>query len=204
MLILGDSHSVGSFGEYLHKGLHNLYLYNIMGVNIGGAGTKHFTLQLRNFCCGYKIRVTHLTDTLTSKQTIFTLESSKTGDQSLVGKKWNGYLSSVLEDYKPNLVVFALGSNNVNAHQDLVNLIRKYIIDVPIIWVGPFKRIGNTERYKAIEKTIKNNKNIHLVRSDDILGHDTITSTHFYGKVAKNWANKVVDRMKPILNELKK
>jgi hypothetical protein len=102
----------------------------------------------------------------------------------------------------PDLVVFSLGSNNVNSHQLLVDIIRAYQTEIPIIWIGPFKRKGNSERYKLIEKTISENANMHLVRSDDILGHDTITMAHYYGKTAQKWANKVTDRMKPILSKI--
>lgn len=203
ILILGDSHFVGHFGEYVHTNLHEMERYDILSVAISGAGTKHFTLTLKNFCCGYKIRQSCagiLPEN--EKSPIHIIEKSGTGTNGIVGKIWKGHTDELLNYWKPDIIVFSLGSNNVNAHQDLVDIVRTYKADIPIIWIGPFKRKGNSERYRLIEKTVDANTDIHLVRSDDILGHDTITMAHFYGKTAKNWANKVTERMKPILLKL--
>lgn len=207
VLILGDSHFVGTFGEYIHKNLHETNKYDLLSIAISGAGSKHFTMTLKNFCCGYKIRFScagkREEDTKdTKKSQIMILEKSVIGTNNIIGKTWKGKLPALLSSWMPDLVIFSLGSNNVNAHQDLVDIVRTYHVDIPIIWIGPFKRKGNTERYKLIEKTVKENDNIHMVRSDDILGHDTITMAHYYGKTAQKWANKVTDRMKPILSKI--
>jgi hypothetical protein len=208
VLILGDSHFVGHFGEYVHENLHETNKYDIFSIAISGAGSKHFTMTLKNFCCGYKIRYscagTHSpTEGNTKGQSdIVVLEKAGSGNNGIIGKSWKGKLPEMMLYWMPDLVVFSLGSNNVNAHQALVDIIRAYQASIPIIWIGPFKRKGNQERYKMIEKTVKENTNIHLVRSDDIIGHDTITMTHYYGKTAQKWANKVTDRMKPLLMEV--
>ena len=207
VLILGDSHFVGSFGEYVHKNLHETNKYDLLSVAISGAGSKHFTLTLKNFCCGYKIRFScagkgELGVQDSKKSNIYILEKSATGTNGVIGKTWKGKLPVLLSTWMPDVVIFSLGSNNVNAHQALVDIIRLYRLDLPIIWIGPFKRKGNLERYKLIEKTVNENNNMHLVRSDDIIGHDTITMAHYYGKTAQKWANKVTERMKPILTEI--
>jgi len=206
VLILGDSHFVGHFGEYVHKNLHETNKYDIFSVAISGAGSKHFTLTLKNFCCGYKIRYSCAGETSIDdkKSSVLILEKSSSGTNGLIGKTWKGKLAEMMKYWMPDIVVFSLGSNNVNSHQALVDIIRAYQPAIPIIWIGPFKRKGNADRYKLIEKTIKENENIHLVRSDDILGHDTITMAHYYGKTAQKWANKVTDRMSPILEEILK
>lgn len=204
VLILGDSHFVGHFGEYVHKNLHETNKYDIFSIAISGAGSKHFTLTLKNFCCGYKIRYSCAGEESTEdkKSDIQILEKSSSGTNGIIGKTWKGKLPEMMKYWMPDVVVFSLGSNNVNSHQALVDIIRAYLPTMPIIWIGPFKRKGNTDRYKLIEKTIKENENIHLVRSDDILGHDTITMAHYYGKTAQKWANKVTDRMAPIMQEV--
>jgi len=201
VLILGDSHFVGHFGEYVHKNLHETNKYDIISVAISGAGSKHFTLTLKNFCCGYKIRYScaGLPAEENKKNEVTIIEKSSTGTNTLIGKTFKGKLPLLIDSWKPDLVIFSLGSNNVNSHQALVDIVRTYHASIPIVWIGPFKRKGNQERYKLIEKTINENDNMHLVRSDDILGHDTITMAHYYGKTAQKWANKVTDRMKPIL-----
>jgi hypothetical protein len=202
VLILGDSHFVGHFGEYLHENLHETNKYDILSVAISGAGSKHFTLTLKNFCCGYKIRYScaGMHPEENKKTEVIILEKSSAGNNGIIGKAWKGNLPVLMSSWMPDLVVFSLGSNNVNSHQALVDIIRNYHPSIPIIWIGPFKRKGNLDRYKLIEKTVKDNANIHLVRSDDILGHDTITMAHYYGKTAQKWANKVTERMKPILS----
>ncbi len=204
VLILGDSHFVGHFGEYVHKNLHETNKYDILSIAISGAGSKHFTLTLKNFCCGYKIRYScaGLPIEENKKNEVQIIEKSSTGTNTLIGKSWKGKLPSIIDSWKPDIVVFSLGSNNVNSHQALVDIIRTYQNEIPIVWIGPFKRKGNSERYKLIEKTISENANMHLVRSDDILGHDTITMAHYYGKTAQKWANKVTDRMKPIMSKV--
>jgi len=202
VLILGDSHFVGHFGEYVHKGLHQTNRYDVFSIAISGAGSKHFTLTLKNFCCGYKIRYSCAGKDSTKKESVLIIEKSSAGDNCIVGKTWKGNLPKMISDWKPDIVVFSLGSNNVNAHQALVDIIRTYQPEIPIIWIGPFKRKGNADRYKLIEKTVNENANMHLVRSDDIIGHDTITMAHYYGKAAQKWANKVTDRMLPIMQDV--
>lgn len=207
ILILGDSHFVGHFGEYVHKNLHETGKYDVFSIAISGAGSKHFTMTLKNFCCGYKIRyscVGESTESVDQKHHtgVHILEKSSAGNNGIIGKPWKGKLLLMLHYWMPDVVVFSLGSNNVNAHQPLVDIIRSYKNNIPIIWIGPFKRKGNEDRYKLIEKTVNENEDVHLVRSDDIIGHDTITMAHYYGKSALKWANKVTDRMKPILDKI--
>ena len=199
LLILGDSHFVGHFGEYVHKNLHETDKYDILSIAISGAGSKHFTMTLKNFCCGYKIRQSCAGKGDGSKSEVIILEKSSSGTNGIIGKNWKGKLPAMISFWMPDIVIFSLGSNNVNSHQALIDIVRSYHYTIPIIWIGPFKRKGNSERYRLIERTVNENENVHLVRSDDILGHDTITMAHYYGKTALKWANKVTERMKPIL-----
>lgn len=202
MLILGDSHMKGWFGEYFHGGLQKLQQYDILSIAIGGAGTKNFTIRLKNVCCGYKIRKTLATDTLKDGAKVAYIENQDKASDGYVGIPWNGQLSAVLADYKPHIVVIALGANNVNAHQDLMDILHAYQPDIPYIWVGPFKRQDVESRYASIKKSMKNNPGGFLVRSDDILGHDTLTLAHFVGKTAKRWADKVIERMHEFLDPM--
>lgn len=201
MLILGDSHLKGYFGEFFHRRLHESGRYNIMSIAIGGAGSKNFVLRLANICCGYKVRMTNAADSLGEKQDVPVLERAEQPTTGHILKEYDGYLGKILEQWKPEIVVIALGSNYINAHQALVDTIRNYNSHVPVVWVGPFNRVNVENRYAAINKVIHDNSYAFLVRSDDIVGSDTITSAHYTGKTAKRWANTVVDRMLPILDE---
>lgn len=195
IVILGDSHLVGDFGEYLHLGLHEKYNCDITSIAIAGAGSLHYVLTMTNFCCGYKIRQSCATDSLCYGK-INVIESKGYGDSSVVAPQYDGKLKKFLAAVNPDLVIFSLGSNYSNAHQELVEIVRKYNRTVPIIWIGPFMRANFTMRINLILPVVKYNKNIYLIRSDDILGNDTIMMHHFEGNTAKKWANKIVERMK--------
>ena len=199
MLILGDSHLNGQFGEFLQKKLHESKAFDIYSIAIGGAGSRHFTMTMRNHCCGFRIRESCYGETYTSKDLIRTLEKASTGTNEIVGKAFKGQLKNVLAYLRPDVVVIALGNNYVNDHQTLVNMIKAQSPDTRIIWVGPMLRMNLGERMTAINQVVKKNS-LFLVRSDDILGSDTLTSGHFYGTTAKNWAYKVAERMKPALH----
>ena len=198
MLILGDSHLNGEFGEFLQKKLHGTQPLDIYSIAIGGAGSRHFTMTMRNHCCGFKIRESCYGEALTPREKIRTLEKAASGTGEIVGKPFNGQLSGVLGHVQPDIVVIALGNNYVNDHQVLVNMIRKQSAKTSIIWIGPMLRMNLEQRMTAIEQVVKRNS-LFLVRSDDLLGSDTLTSGHFYGKTAQNWADKVVERMAPAL-----
>ncbi|MCG9912085.1 MAG: SGNH/GDSL hydrolase family protein [Flavobacteriales bacterium] len=198
ILILGDSHLNGAFGEYLQTKLHETGRFDIYSISIGGAGTRHFTMTLKNHCCGYKIRETCSGEIINPKTKIRTVEKSNSLTNEVIGKAYKGQLKNIICDKKPDYVVICLGNNYVNDHQNLVNTIKENHPVSRIIWVGPYLRRNFTPRIKAIEQVVLKN-DIFLVRSDDILGHDTLSSAHFYGKTAQNWANKVIDRMRPVL-----
>lgn len=199
LLILGDSHLKGWFGEYLHLRLHETGKYNIMSIGIGGAGSKNFVLPLQNKCCGYKIRISDAEEVIKDKVRV--LERAESSTSGYIAKDYSGSLDSILFKWQPDAVIIALGSNYVNAHQDLINILVAYKPEIPYVWVGPFLRKNIAVRYQAIDKVMKDNPWGYLVRSDDIVGHDTLSSAHFVGKTARHWANTVVDRMEPYLDK---
>lgn len=200
MLILGDSHLNGDFGEFLHRKLHDANKYDIYSIAIGGAGSRHFTMTMRNHCCGYKIRESCYGEVIPAKSKIRTIEKNSTGTNEVVDKSHKGQLSNVLAYLCPDIVVIALGNNYVNDHQTLVNMIKAQSPHAVIIWVGPMLRSNFEQRISAINQVVKKN-NLHLVRSDDIIGSDTLTMGHFYGKSAQNWAYKIADRMSKVLKD---
>lgn len=201
ILVLGDSHMKGYFGEYFHKKLHSEGRYFILNIAIGGAGTKTFTHdQLRSTCCGYRVRYTCPESKLKEKDWIPVLESSEDADDRTICKVYGSTLLMVLKKFKPDVVIIALGSNYYNAHSELLRILELYKVDIPFVWVGPYNRVNVDMRYSAIENVMQNRSNGLLVRSDDILGSDTLTQKHFVGKTAKYWANTVVERMIPFLD----
>jgi lysophospholipase L1-like esterase len=202
ILILGDSHLNGDFGEYLQKRLHAMARYDILSIAIGGSGSRHFVLPMTNFCCGYKIRETCYGEIIPDRERIRTIEKNTAYSGEVVAKAFRGRLSRVLSHYSPDIVILALGSNNTNAHQELVSIIRKYSSSCPIIWIGPFNRSKVQDRIRLILETIRRNPDMYYVKSEDILGHDTLTSGHFYGKSAMKWAQTVTERMKPLLQKM--
>lgn len=201
LLILGDSHMMGHFGEYIHRKLHETGKYDILSIGIGGAGSKHYTLRMTNFCCGYKVRMTCCTDQICQQCTIPIFERSNIVTQKPILRNVGSKLIQVLNFWQPDVVIIALGSNYSNAHQELLSILYGFNSQMPYVWVGPFRRMNVAARYQAIEKGMATNPNGFLVRSDDIVGHDTITSAHFTGKTARAWAYTVVERMEPFLQQ---
>ncbi len=201
ILVLGDSHMKGYFGEFFHKKLHSEGRYFILNIAIGGAGTKTFTHdQLRSTCCGYRVRYTCPESKLKEKDWIPVLESSEDAEDRTICKVYGSTLLMVLQKFKPDLVIIALGSNYYNAHGELLRIIETYKLNIPFVWVGPYNRVNADIRYDAIYDALAYRPNGILVRSDDILGNDTLTQKHFVGKTAKMWAHTVVERMKPFID----
>jgi hypothetical protein len=201
ILVLGDSHMKGYFGEFFHKKLHSEGRFFILNIAIGGAGTKTFTHdQLRSTCCGYRVRYTCPESKLKEKDWIPVLESSEDAEDRTICKVYGSTLLMVLQKFKPDVVIIALGSNYYNAHGELLRIIETYKINIPFVWVGPYNRVNADMRYDAIYDALAYHNNGILVRSDDILGSDTLTQKHFVGKTAKMWAHTVVDRMMPFLD----
>jgi hypothetical protein len=201
ILVLGDSHMKGYFGEFFHKKLHSSGRFFILNVAIGGAGTKTFTHdQLRSTCCGYRVRYTCPESKLREKEWIPVLESSEDSEDRLICKVYGATLSLLLQKFKPDVVIIALGSNYYNAHGELLRIVETYRSNIPFVWVGPYNRVNADLRYTAIETALQNRNNGILVRSDDILGSDTLTQKHFVGRTAKYWAHTVVERMMPFID----
>lgn len=200
ILILGDSHLNGEFGELLQKKIHGIGMYDILSIAIGGAGSLHFTIPLKNFCCGYKIRESCHFEYFGPYSTCRVIESQNILTNQLIGKGYQGKLSNFLIAYKPAYIIICLGSNNINAHQELVNMIRKYLPDTKIIWVGPFRRKMLNERLIPILKIIEKNQNMYFIPSHDVVGNDTLSSTHFSGKTAIKWASKITERLDTLLH----
>lgn len=201
ILVLGDSHLKGYFGEFLHKKLHETGKYDVLSIGIGGAGSKNFVLPLQNVCCGYKVRLTCAGDSISEKKSIPYIEKAESSTKGIILKRFGGRLSHVLEIWRPDAVIIALGSNYVNAHDELISILEDYNPDLFYVWVGPFKRRNVAIRYAAIEKTIRENPQGILIRSDDIIGHDTLSSAHFTGASARRWAYEVMNRFEPILTD---
>jgi len=199
ILILGDSHLLGNWGEMLQKSIHDAGQYDILSIAIGGAGSKNFTLPLRNNCCGYAIRESQFDEVISGDKRVRKVEWSNTLSGEMVGKQYQGKLENVCRMFDPHFVVIALGHNNINDHQNLINIVKAANEQVRIIWVAPFKNISIDRQLSEIQKVVKRNS-LNLIRSDDILGSDTARCTHFYGNAALKWAKTVSERMKPYLS----
>jgi hypothetical protein len=198
-LIIGDSHMVGDFGEYLHRQIQALNRYDVISIGVGGAGSYHFTQPLKNFCCGYRVRESCIGEKLDKNKKVRVLEEGWGSDQKPILVGFGGRLSAFAEAYQPDLVVVALGSNYTNAHSQLLQILRKASPKARIVWVAPFRRADFEKRLALIESAVKRDPLATLIRTDDLLGHDTIQTAHFSGGSARRWASLVAERMKVIL-----
>jgi len=199
ILIVGDSHVMGYFGESLQLALHTSGKFDILSIAIGGAGSRNFTMTMRNNCCGYKIRESFYYENFDKKNHIRTLENCNFLSSEIVGKIYRGQLNSVLHQFDPHIIIVALGHNYINDHQNLINIFLDHNPKTKIVWVGPFLNNGIEKQMSAINQVVKRN-NIFLVRSDDIIGSDTAVCAHYSGRAVDNWTSKVVERMSPVIH----
>jgi hypothetical protein len=208
ILILGDSNLKGSFGEYLQKRIHETGKYDVLSIAIGGAGSKTFLPPMKNQCCGYRVRQTcagvALVKSKKTKETkIPILERAEQPTPGLVMKWYGGNLFSVLNTWKPDAVILVLGTNYLNAHEDLLKILESGNKNIPLIWVGPFDKSNSAGRYTLIEKAILNEKpDCFLVKSDSIVNKLGLIPTHFAGSEAKKLADAIFNQINPYLNTI--
>jgi len=200
ILILGDSHFLGSFGEMFHRNLHETEQFDILSIAIGGAGSRNYTMTMRNNCCGYTIRESFHDELIPKNGRLRRIEGSNTLSGELVGKPFGGRVEKVVEHIDPHILIIALGHNYINDHQNLIDLIFSYNPNITVVWVAPFRNRQINRQLHDINKVVKQNS-IFLIRSDDIIGSDTAGCAHFYGRAAQNWADKVAERMQPIIQK---
>src|SRR5688572_15731969 len=105
MLVIGDSHMVGHFGDRFHIKLHELKKYEILSVAIGGSGSANFLYPLYDFCCGYMVRQAKPGDSLDKKGKFPWLAGSYSISNDAILTNYNSRLDSVLRKFKPNMVV---------------------------------------------------------------------------------------------------
>jgi len=205
ILILGDSNLKGNFGEFLQKKLHEAGKYDVLSIAIGGAGSKTFLPPMKNLCCGYRVRQTcagvALVKTKKTKETkVPVLERAEKPTAGIVMKWYGGNLISVMEAWQTDAVILVLGANNLNAHEQLLNIIKSYKDNIPLIWVGPFDKSSSNGKYALIDIALKEKSNCLLVKSDSIVNKLGITPNHFYGIPAKKLAEAIYIQFEPFLN----
>jgi hypothetical protein len=128
------------------------------------------------------------------------LERAEKPAAGLVMKWYGGNLLSVMNTWKPNAVILVLGENYLNAHEELLKMIKSYNRNIPIIWVGPFDKSNSTIRYTLIERALKEKSDCLLVKSDSIVNKLGIVPAHFYGTTAKKLAEAIFAQFEPFLN----
>lgn len=198
ILMLGDSHLMGQFGEFLQLDIHETGLFDILSISIGGAGSASYTYQMRNNCCGYVIRESIHDEKILSGKKIRKLEYKNHKTNEIIGKKYAGHIANVLAEITPDIVMVALGSNLTNNHQGLIDIIKANSPNAQIVWIGPMKCKKIGIRVKTIQQAVLKN-NIYFVRSDDLVGSDNATMEHLSGVEAKKWAYNIYIRMKPLI-----
>lgn len=205
ILVLGDSYLKGHFGAFLQKEIHECGKYDVLSIAIGGAGSKTFLPPMKNKCCGYRVRQTCAGDTLVKTKKITEvkipiLERAEKPTSGLVMSQYGGNLLSIMNIYKPDAVILVLGTNRINAHKELLDIIKSHDNYMPIIWVGPFNKNNSVSRYTLIKSALKNQSGCFLVKSDSIVNKLGLKPTHFYGTEAKKLAKAVYKQFEPFLN----
>jgi hypothetical protein len=196
VLMLGDSHMVGYFGEHLQRYLHQKGSFHILSVAIGGAGSYTFTSPvLTNSCCGFRIRRTWADDSIGYHSPIRIVSGSLKVDQKPIGSTWSRNLDSLLNYWQPDLLVIELGNNRIDNHLGLIQKIRKYRPYSPIFWVSPFLRSGLIARVSGIQKVLLKDPNARLIPAWDLAGHDTLSSFHMPSAKARKASERLAARI---------
>lgn len=203
MLLIGDSHISGQYGAHLHRFLHQAFPAEWMSVGIGGAGSRHYTMKLKNFCCGYVVRKSTPDEKLLNGKLPLKIEAAGTADQEPILKDYGSRLDSLVKIFQPSVVLIALGNNATNNHDGLIKLLLAAKPDVSLIWIGPFRRLNLESRLEAIRKSLNKFPHVHFVPVHDLAGHDTLSTFHFSGKRAESVALMVSRRITPVLDSLK-
>ena len=188
----------GHFGEEFQQEITENGNFDILSIAIGGAGSRNYTMTMRNNCCGYIIRETHFLENYEDEKRIRTVEYGPAISGKIVGKKYEGKLQNVFLHFDPHIVIISLGHNYINDHQNLIDIIQEYNPNIQIVWVGPMLNRDIQAQMYSILQVVQEN-DIFLVRSDDIVGSDTAGCLHLGGRTVERWSEKVVERMQNIL-----
>jgi hypothetical protein len=116
ILILGDSHSTGTFGRTLHKLMQSQKNVDVRSVAICGAMPRNFLAKKMYVKCGSRIRYT----TGDSKWKSTSHITRKYGKKSLISRILSGKNilekeKATLPEFEADIAIIALGSNNIYA-----------------------------------------------------------------------------------------
>ncbi|NJO88126.1 MAG: hypothetical protein HC831_03535 [Chloroflexia bacterium] len=128
------------------------------------------------------------------------LEKAEGPTKKVVMQLYGGDLLSIMNVYRPLAIILVLGENKINAHEELLRLIKSYDVNIPIVWIGPFNSKISTGRYASIKKALKNQQNCMLVQSDSIVDKLKLTPEHFYGNDAKKLAKAIYKQFEVFLD----
>lgn len=200
VLMLGDSHMVGYFGEHLQRYLHQKGAFHILSVAIGGAGSYTFAAPiLKNNCCGFRIRRTWADDSIGYNSPIRLVNGSLKANQKAIGNSWNRNLDSLMLYWQPDLIVVELGNNRIDNHSGLIQKIRALRPHSPIYWISPFLRPGLAQRVAGIQKALSQDSNAILIPAWDLAGNDTLSSFHMSSGKARKASERLANRISDTL-----
>jgi len=196
VLMLGDSHMVGYFGEHLQRYLHQKGSFHILSVAIGGAGSYTFVAPvLKNNCCGFRIRRTWADDSIGFNSPIRVVSGSLVASKKDIGASWSRNLDSLLSYWQPDLIVVELGNNRIDNHLGLIQKIRANRPNSLIYWVSPFLRPNLSARVAGIQSALKQDRNALLIKAWDLAGHDTLSSFHMSSAKARKASERLASRI---------
>lgn len=197
LLLIGDSHTAGDFGYNLHLNLQNSSeVSSVYSIGISGAGSYHYTLELKNRCCGYRVMSSNSSEPIPK-----VIEEQPRKSPGVILKADQGLLSKVINRIQPDYVLIGLGHNMINAHAKLIELIRSQVNSSSLIWIGPPGNLNINEQKNLITSSLENISNAHFVTSDDLIGRPNEITPHFYGEEALTWAEGVFQKIEPLLEK---
>lgn len=198
VLHIGDSHTVGIYGQEMDKHLRS------SGAKVetyGSAGSSpHWWITGQ-----------------TTRSGFFSRNQDEVTDQPA---KWNDphatpQLKNLLERFRPNVVVFSLGANLINASPAAIEKQMREVADMAkasgtrIIWVGPPDGRESTkpsskqnELYQTLEKVAKEYGDFIDSRPLTEYPASGGDGVHYWGKEgvkrAKSWASDVFQQLQAL------
>lgn len=189
VLIVGDSHMYGEFGQTLHKRVAQ-HKKDVTSYSVCGA-TSFSYLKRWTTSCGYVVRETKSIGE--EPQRVFVRSIYKAPS-----------IYKIVEKVKPDIVIVVLGTNNTLTDKSTEKILKKFVSyllnnSTKVYWVGPLSYKEKTDEIHKITLS-----NLQRVTYIDSRPHNkskplSLKQPHVYGKEAKKWAEWTFKQMKGTL-----
>ena len=198
VLVLGDSHMYGKFGQTLHEEISRKIKGNVLSIASCPAAPKTYTEKTIKAVCGLKVRQSFYSHQKFTTPPKVIKKGVKTKIRNL------GYY---LNRLRPAVVVVALGTNMGNlsssriakSTRDFIRYVRAHKPSPKIVWIGPPNYRGSIRIAQAIKESLLP-LGIEFIDGRDFNIRSPLprSNPHFGPRRASQWARFTVGRLAQI------